>query len=192
MSVAKLALSVILTSLVSVGCGSDSDTGTPSVTDTGTAPSDSAPQDSTASDSASPTDTGSMTTPTDLTFDADFIGKGGPHVITGTVTLPAGAAAGRPIQFEVIRKGGGNQVGPAGTTSASGTMTYKITGLEAADYQIGVRVDQTNNGKVNDPGDYIGFARGTVAAPKLTSAMADTITVAGAVSGVDFGLGVQP
>lgn len=190
MHVGKLALAVLLTSLV--GC-SDDETGTPTVTDTGTAPSDSAPQDSVATDTGPATDTGTPVTPptTDLTFDADFIGKGGPHFITGTLTLPAGAAAGRPIQFEVIRKGSGNQVGLAGSTSSTGIMTFKITGLEAGDYQIGARVDQTNNGMVNDPGDYIGFARGTVAAPKMTSAMADSIPVAGGVTGVDFGLGVQ-
>ena len=189
-----LSRALFLSFSMLIGCGSDSD-GTPSTTtDTGVAATDSTPTDSATTDSAT-TDSGMTMMPpsTDLTFDADFIGKGGPNFITGTITLPAGATAGRFVQLEVIRKSGtpGNQVGLGGMTKSGTTLTYKITGLEAGDYQVGARVDQTGNMMVNDPGDYIGFAKGTVAAPKKSSSMADTINVAAPVTGVDFGLGVQ-
>ena len=125
----------------------------------------------------------------------DFIGDDGPNFITGTITLPDGASADRTVQIEVIRTDGinsGNQLGPAGKTKAGGAITYKVTALSAGTYKIGVRVDQTNNMKVNDPGDYIGFARGTTAAPKTTKETAETINVTGPVTAVDIGLGVVP
>jgi hypothetical protein len=185
---------ILFASISFLGCGSD-DSPSTTVTDTGTSTTDTGTSTTDTGTSATDTMMASDTPAppaTDLTFDADFIGKGGPHFITGTITLPTGASEGRPVQFEVLRKGSGNQLGLAGKTKAGSTLTYKITGLEAGDYMVGARVDQTNNGMVNDKGDYIGFAKGTVAAPKTTSASADTITVAGGVTGVDFGLGVVP
>jgi hypothetical protein len=180
-----------------VGCGGE-DPGPLVDTDTGTAAGDSSTTDTGGANDSAATDTsvsdvGAPPT-SDLNFKADFIGKNGPFYITGTITLPAGAAAGRPVQLDVIRATGtpGNQVGPAGMTKAGSTITFTVTGLQAGDYKIGARVDQTNNGMVNDPGDYIGYARGTVAAPKTSGASADAITVSAPVTGVDFGLGVQP
>lgn len=176
----------------SVGCSDDATT-TPSTTDSGTSDTGTSDTSTSTGDTGTSTnDTGTPPPATDITFDADFIGDNGPNFITGTITLPAGAAAGRRIQFEVISTKGGNQVGPAGMTGAGSTLTYKVTGLAAGTYKIGIRVDQTNNGMVNDSGDYIGFARGTVASPKTTSAAADPIDVSAPVSGVDFGIGVVP
>ncbi len=173
---------------MSLGCSDDATT-TPTPTDSGTTDTGTGTPDT----ATSANDTGTTAPPaTDISFDADFIGDNGPYFITGTITLPAGAASGRRIQFEVISTKGGNQVGPAGMTTAGSTLTYKVTGLAAGAYKIGIRVDQTNNGMVNDSGDYIGFARGTVASPKTTSAAADPIDVAAPVSGVDFGIGVVP
>ena len=149
-----------------------------------------------SSTTSSSSSSGSTQAPeTDLTFEADFIGDDGPNYITGTITLPDGASADRTVQIEVIRTDGinsGNQLGPAGKTKAGGSITYKVTALSAGTYKIGVRVDQTNNMKVNDPGDYIGFARGTTAAPKTTKETAETINVTGPVTAVDIGLGVVP
>lgn len=188
--------SLILASFALLGCGGD-DPGPLVDTDAGTAAADTSTTDTGAKETGgTDTSVGDVGAPptTDLKFKADFIGKNGPYYITGTITLPPGAAAGRPVQLDVIRASGtpGNQVGPAGMTTADGTMTFTVTGLEAGDYKIGARVDQTNNGMVNDPGDYIGYARGTVAAPKTSGASADPIAVSAAVTGVDFGLGVQP
>lgn len=189
MTIRALALlATLAVASTSVGCSDDATT-TPSTTDSGTSDTGT----STGDTGTNTGDTSTTAPPTtDISFDADFIGDNGPNFITGTITLPAGAAAGRRIQFEVISTKGGNQVGPAGMTLAGSTLTYKVTGLSAGTYKIGIRVDQTNNGMVNDSGDYIGFARGTVASPKTTSAAADAIDVSAPVTGVDFGIGVVP
>lgn len=190
-----------------LACSGGSDVST-STTDGGTSSSSSSGSSGASSssggggDSGTATDSGTsssgdpVTPPqTDLTFDADFIGKDGPHFITGTVTLPPGASAGRAVQIEVVRTDGfgGNQLGAAGTTGAGSTLTYKVTSLEPGVYKIGVRVDETGNQMVNDTGDYIGFAKGTTGAPKTTSATADEITITDApITGVDLGLAVVP
>lgn len=156
------------------------------------ADSDTTETSSTDADSAADTGSPIPAPATDVSFVADFVGKGGPFFITGTIALPPGAAAGRFVRIEVSRVGGGNQLGPAGRTVAGTTLTFKVTGLEKGSYKVGAAVDQTNNEMLNDPGDYIGFARGTAAAPKMSSSTADVIAVSAPVSGVDFALGVLP
>jgi hypothetical protein len=130
---------------------------------------------------------------TDLKLDAKGFFKG-KFYITGTLQLPAGATAGRGVQLNIINTEGlkGNYVGYAGMTKDGTSQTYAISGLPAGTYKVQARVDQGGNMNLGDPGDYDGYAKGTVGSPKTTAGAADVITVSTSVTGVDFGLGVVP
>jgi uncharacterized phage protein gp47/JayE len=115
----------------------------------------------------------------------------GTYYITGTITLPTPVSG--AVQLNVVGEGlQGNYVGGAGMTGASATASYAITGLPAGNYKVQARVDTTGNQAVGDPGDFDGWARGTVDAPTTAQADADLVTVSASVSGVDFGLAVVP
>lgn len=115
----------------------------------------------------------------------------GTFYITGTITLPTAVAGG--VQLNIVADGlNGNYVGPAGSTGASTTATYAITGLPAGNYKVQARVDTNGNQSLGDPGDFDGWARGTVDAPTTDQADADLVPVNASVSGVDFGLATVP
>jgi hypothetical protein len=179
----------VLPIAILVGCG-DSESSAPS-SSTDSAASDTSTSDTMTPDTRPPID-GGVPPVTDVSFDATSVGKGGPYFITGTITLPTGASAGRFVRIMVSRTSGsfGDQLGPAGSTKSGGTLTYKITGLQPGTYKIGVAIDETGNDMLNDPGDYVGYARGTVEAPKMSESAADNIAVSASVFGVDFGVGV--
>jgi hypothetical protein len=131
---------------------------------------------------------GSVEAPTLL----DSTPFGGSLSISGTVSLPDSAVAGKAISLEVNRLAGGNDLTRDSTqTTSAKTVKYVVSGVTDGDYEIRLRVDVTGNMQFSDPGDFDGFYRGSVAMPALSSSTGSKITVAGAsLTAVDFGIGV--
>ena len=184
---------------VAVGAGACSSTGTSdptpsadsgSASDTGDALVDTGPD---VPDAGQGSDSPIVEQPptTDIKLDASHFFHG-TYYIAGTISLPAGASSGHVVQLNIVAAGKGNYVGPGGVTGSGTTITYAIVGLPAGTYKVQARVDQTGNQMVGDNGDYEGYARGTVAAPKKLASTADDIAVASSTTGVDFGLAVLP
>jgi hypothetical protein len=128
-----------------------------------------------------------------VTLDASKVFEGN-LTISGTITLPAGAGAGKSIQLTASGGGAditqmGSYVGLAGTTPGE-TVPYTITGLVAGEYTVRARVDQNDDGKLDSPGDLDGHYGGTVDAPIMDVTAAKDVTVGSSgATGVDFGVG---